>query len=337
MARRKKANKKNKYKARRILFVILILLVLAIAGYLGNMFSNLSKVKTVKITETKEALEVSDKAVEKSNEYDVINFAFFGIDSRESGETARSDSIMIATIDKEHNKIKLSSIMRDTYVSISGHDKDKITHAYAYGGPQLAVSTLNKNFDLNIKYFVTVDFFDMEKIIDTLGGVEIDVKKDEIDLINGYSVETSTISKTKRKLVTKSGLQVLNGMQAVSYTRIRYTAGGDFVRTERQRTVLTALLNKIASMDKAKFATIVPTLAQYVETNLGATDMLSIGIDALQAGISNIDQERFPIDGNAFDKKINGIYYLTTDLDLTTEQIHDYIYEDIKPVMDTKK
>ena len=266
-----------------------------------------------------------------------MNFALFGIDSRDEEEPGRSDSIMIATIDKKNNKVKLSSIMRETYVSVKGYKNTKINHAYAYGGPQLALSTINSNFNLNIKYFATVDFFDMEKIIDALGGVEIDVQENEIELINGYSAETSNISKEERKLVTKAGLQNLNGMQAVSYTRIRYTAGGDFVRTERQRTVLTAILKKLSSMDKTKFATIVPTLAQYVETNLGATDMLSIGIDALQAGISNIDQERFPIDGNAFDKKIDGIYYLTTDLDLTTEQIHDYIYEDIKPVMDTKK
>jgi LCP family protein required for cell wall assembly len=336
MAIRKKSEKNGKYKKTKIIFGILILFILALAWVAGSTLANLNKAKKTEISISNEDLGISEEALEKALKYDVLNFALFGIDSRDEEEPGRSDSIIIATIDKTNKKIKLSSIMRDTYVEISDHGSTKINHAYAYGGPQLALETINSNFNLDIKYFATVDFFDMEKIIDALGGVEIDVTNEEVEYINGYSNETATISKEERILVTKPGIQVLNGMQAVAYTRIRYTAGGDYMRTERQRTVLTALLKKLASMDKAKFIATVPTLAQYVETNMSATDMISIGVDALKSGISNIEQERFPIDGNASDEKINGIYYLKTDIDLTTEQIHEFIYDDIKPVMKTK-
>ena len=328
------AIKKNSKTKKRNLIIILILFILVIASILGTTLAKLNKIKKIDIPNSNEDLGITEEATEKALQYDVVNFALFGIDSRNEDEPGRSDSIIIATLDKGNNKIKLSSIMRDTYVKIKGHGSTKINHAYAYEGPQLALQTINSNFNLDIKYFATVDFFDMEKIIDALGGVEIDVQKNEIELINGYSAETSNISKEERKLVTKAGVQTLNGMQAVSYTRIRYTEGGDFVRTERQRTVLTAILEKLSSMDKTKFVAIVPSLAQYVETNMSVTEMLSIGVDALQSGLSNMDQERFPIDGNAFDKKIDGVYYLTTDIELTTKQIHEYIYDDIKPSME---
>ena len=117
-----------------------------------------------------------------SNE--IINIAFFGVDRRAVNEASRSDSIMILSIDEMHKKIKMSSIMRDTYVEIKNHGQTKINHAYAYGGPQLAIRTLNENFNLDIRDYVTVDFFNFEKIIDAIGGVTIDVKQDEISLIN---------------------------------------------------------------------------------------------------------------------------------------------------------
>ncbi|MDZ7548740.1 LCP family protein, partial [Clostridium perfringens] len=135
----------------------------------------------------------------------------------------RSDSIMILTLDSVHNKLKLTSIMRDSYVNIPGRGLDKINHAYAFGGPELAVRTLNENFDLNIKEFMAVDFTSLPTIIDKLGGVTINIIPEEISHIPG---------------ITSAGNQVLNGKQALAYSRIRYASGGDYKRTERQRTVV---------------------------------------------------------------------------------------------------
>ena len=118
---------------------------------------------------------------------------------------ARSDSIIILSIDEMHKKIKMSSIMRDTYVKVKGHGETKITHAYAYGGPQLAIRTLNENFNLDIRNYVTVDFFNLEKIINAIGGVSIDVKQNEVSLINGYMIETAKIEKKSISTIANSG------------------------------------------------------------------------------------------------------------------------------------
>nr|WP_281418728.1 LCP family protein [Clostridium frigoris] len=138
-------------------------------------------------------------------------------------KTSLSDSIMIVSIDSNNKKIKISSIMRDTYVKIKGHGQTKITHAYAYGGPQLAIRTINENFNLNIRDYITLDFFSFEKIIDAIGSVSIDIKQDEISPINDKIVEVSKIEKKSVPKITKPGLQNLNGLQAVAYTRVRFT------------------------------------------------------------------------------------------------------------------
>lgn len=330
------ARKKGKSRAKKILISILIILLLLGAGAVGVIVSKLNSVvgemDKVEISENKDDLEIDKEAQEKAKGHNVTNFAFFGIDTRnDEGVKGRSDAIMVVSIDKDNDKIKLSSIMRDTYVDITGHGMDKITHAYAFGGPQLAVSTINKNFDLDIKNFVTVNFFDLEKIIDTLGGVQINVDSSELKYINSYINETAKISGKSAKHVNKTGTHNLTGQQAVAYSRIRYTAGGDYARTERQREVLAGLLNKISTMSKNKLVSVVPELAKYVTTNMDVKDMISAGVDALQSNISNIDSERFPVDGNAIGNKINGVYYLTTDLEKSTEQMFKYIYEDVKP------
>lgn len=336
------ARKNDKSKVKKVIITILIILALLIAGatvvIVYKINSVVDEMDKVEISESKKELEISEEVQYKVDEYKVRNFAFFGIDTRDvDGVKGLSDAIMVATIDKTNDKIKLSSIMRDTYVDITGHGMNKITHAYAYGGPQLAVSTINKNFNLDIENFVTVNFYDLEKIIDVLGGVEIDISSSELKYINKYVKSLAKHSKTKANKVTETGTQTLIGQQAVAYTRIRYTAGGDFARTERQREVLSALLNKISTMEKTKFISVVPELAKYVTTNMDIKDIISLGLDVLQSNISNIDQERFPIDGNAFDERINGRYCLTTDLEKTIQQIHGYIYEDIKPSMESEE
>ncbi|WP_461207743.1 LCP family protein [Clostridium sp. DL1XJH146] len=321
----------RKKKTKRVLIIILIIIVLIFAGTSGYIASKLGTMKKVEISNTVEDLEISEEAQEVAEEYNVTNFAFFGIDSRDKDYKGLSDAIMIATIDKDNDKIKLSSIMRDTYVDVTGHGMTKITHAYSYGGAQLALATINKNFDLDIKNFVTVDFFDLQNIIDELGGVTIEVDSSEIKYINGYIDEVANISNITAQHITTTGLQTLNGSQAVAYCRIRYTAGGDFARSSRQREVLEQLLNKFATMDKTKFVSVASNLLQYVQTNMDAGDILKIGTDVLRSGFTNIEQTRFPVDGVAYDLKIDGVYYLGADLEKTTEQMHAYIYDDVSP------
>ncbi|MBU3142581.1 LCP family protein [Clostridium sp. CF012] len=335
---------------------VFIIVVLAVSVTISYTFYKLSKINTTKIIQTDEELGIKPKIPQKQevtskNELpiiqdvplkqevplkeevgtEIINIAFFGVDRRAANEPSRSDAIMIVSIDTVHKKIKISSIMRDTYVAIKNHGDTKINHAYAYGGPQLAIRTLNENFNLDIKAYASVDFFNLEKIIDVMGGVIIDVQADEISLINSYMTEVANIEKKSVPQVTKSGPQTLSGLQAVAYSRIRYTAGGDFVRTERQRTVLSAMLKKIQSLGITKFPSVVSKLLPYTETSINSIDIIKLGTKVFTSNITTLEKERFPIDGYCKGKTMDGVWYLVTDLEATAEQLHKFIYEDIKP------
>lgn len=270
-----------------------------------------------------------DTPEEQANK--VTNIALFGIDTgREKYEAAHSDAIMVLTVDKVHKKIKLSSFMRDTYVEIEDHGRNKLNAAYAIGGPQLAVKTLNRNFGLDITDYVVVDFVGLSNIIDTMGGVEVEVKEQEIQEVNKYMKEVAEIKKEKATPVKKAGLQLLNGNQATAYARIRKVGEGDFDRAERQKNVLSALFKKLKDQDAAKYPGIAAALLPYVKTSLSAKEITSTGIDVLKQGIGSIDWYRFPLYGYCKGEIINGVWYLTTDLSVTREHIYKFIYDDIK-------
>lgn len=316
-------------KTGKILLATITVLVIVVGIIISCFNTELSKVNKVKITKNNSELNINNNATKKDDE--IINIAFFGIDRRHKDEASRSDAVMILTLDKKHKKIKTSSIMRDSYVNIDGYGMTKLTHAYAYGGPTLAIKTLNKNFDLNIKDYVTVDFFGFEKIIDSVGGIDLNITPEEIKYENEYIKETSEIENASIPAITNSGLQKVNGRQAVAYTRIRYTAGGDFERTQRERTVLIDVLNKIEKIPPMGMANIVSKLLPYTETSMSNTDILKMLTSVYRLGIKNIGEQRFPLDGYCYGKMIDNIWYLIFDLNATKNQMHQYIFEDIKP------
>jgi len=332
--------KNNKTKKRKILIVTLIIVgVIAFVSagiFCYGWYQVSSKIKITSISKEDGDLGISKETIEtidvKDSDEEIVNIAFFGIDRRYPEEPARSDSIMILSVDKKHKKIKMNSIMRDAYVKVNGYSDTKINHAYAYGGPQLALRTLNENFDMNIRDFVSVDFYKLENIIDELGGIEINVREDEVKFINDGVREVATITNKTFKEVTTSGNQTLNGIQAVGYSRIRSTVGGDFERTERQRTVLTSLFNKISSGGAAELYSNVSKLLPFVETSMSSMDIIKLGASVFATGTINLEQERFPLDGYCKDATIDGVWYLQADLKATTDQLHKYIYDDIKPV-----
>lgn len=262
------------------------------------------------------------------NSDEIVNIALFGIDSRSvtNSSNSRSDSIIIASIDKKHNKIKLTSIMRDTYVNISGKGYDKINHAYAFGGPELAIKTLNQNFGLDITDFVTVDFFGLEKIIDSIGGVTVEVKQNEISELNKYIKESANIQKKTPTLITKSGMQKLNGMQAVSYGRIRKVGNGDYERTDRQRAIIISLINTLKGQGLSKTLKLATQCSSYVETSLSMAECIKLGTDILQ-GMSDfsVEQKRFPVNGEG--KTINKVWYMVADLPTEKSLIQQFIFE----------
>lgn len=306
--------KKGSKIALWIIGIILGVFIIGIGGvyiYGNYMFNKVEKVEVDKndvgITE-----EVEEKLSPYSNS--IINIALFGVDSADVS-TGRSDSIIIATIDTIHKKLKLTSVMRDSYVNISGIGNDKINHAYAFGGPQLAIKTLNENFNLNIEDFVAVNFDSLPKIIDMIGGVTVDITSEEVSHIPGIS---------------SAGTYNLNGAQALSYSRIRYATGGDYVRTERQRTILTKIFEKILTINPMKYPSLLNEVLPMVQTSLDYSKILELGTEVLKMGVTTLEQERFPLDGYCQGEMINGVYYLTFNKALTVEQLHNYIFEDVR-------
>lgn len=323
-ARKRKKKKSVGFKI--FIGFLCVLLALAVIGG-GYVIGLLNKVDTVKLD--KENLGIVEEEIkEYDNAKSIKNVALFGVDATD-GETGRSDSIMVATLDPVHNKLKLTSIMRDSYVYIEGYGQDKINHSYAYGGPELAIKTINENFGLNIEEFVTVNFSSLPIIINILGGVDIEITNEELEYINGYIDDINSKDGTYSPHITYAGMQHLDGTQALAYSRIRYTAGGDYKRTERQRTVLNALFTKLTSTSVSSYNSLLNEVLPYVQTNLSAGDILSLGTKVLSIG-NNLEQDRFPRDGYGEGTMINGTYYLTFDLETAKQQMRDYIFNDVK-------
>ncbi len=259
------------------------------------------------------------------------SIAFFGVDRRNTSDFGNSDIIMIISINSQTNKIKLTSIMRDTYVNIYARGKNKINAAYLEGGPQLAIRTLNENFDLSIQDYISVDFFGSAKIFEALGGAKIDVKQEELEFINNYLGEIAGIDKVPAKFITKPGVQLLDGKQTVAYSRIRAVGNGDYERIQRQKTVMEALLSNLQNKGKDIIPIMLTGVLPNIETNMDYPDLFKIGTTLMNNQSKTFDHARFPLDNASKGVIIDKIWYLSTDLQSTTKSLHDYIYKDINP------
>lgn len=285
---RRKNNKKKSsaFKIiRNILIVLLVLFIILIGVGYAFISNKLGKMKKVDIDETE--LGISENVSESLAGY--RNIAIFGVDSRSDdyGIGNRSDCIIIASINNSTGEIKLISVYRDTYVNIDGHGLDKITHAYSYGEAPLAISTLNKNLDLNIKEFVTVNFDSVAEAVDQLGGVTLSITSEETKYINSYIDETSRVTGKTSNHITQAGTYTVDGVQAVSYSRIRYTAGGDYKRTERMRTVIEAMLTKLKTKSLTQINAFADKILPHVYTNITTGDILSLVPSMSKYKISN--------------------------------------------------
>lgn len=331
---RMRMKKSNKMKKREPLKTLLIvgIIILSIVGLVYLYFLQTYKqVDYVEIPNTDEDLGITEETEEKINIFEnnksIISIALFGVDKRSDEERGRSDAIMILTIDPVNNNIKLSSLMRDTKVSIKGHDKNKLGHAYSYGGPELALHTINDNFRLNIRHFASINYGGLVNIIDSLGGVNVNIKKDELDMVNKYINDTAYVEGLENTPLSKSGYQLVNGVQAVGYSRIRKVGDGDYERTQRQRVVLSAIIRKLTDLSVLELPSVIKELAPYVETNISASYMLKLGSSILNAGISDIRQSRFPSDENSYGETKNGIWYLMFDEYKTIDELHNFIFD----------
>jgi LCP family protein required for cell wall assembly len=319
-----------------ILIVLAVIISIAAGGYL-TINNKLSKLNTTKIPQDASNLGIDTEKFNinsdnNSIQENYINILLLGVDTmnQTNKDTGRADSNIILTIDKAHKKIKLTSLMRDMLMNNVGNKPhDKLTHAYAYGGPELSLKVVNENLNLNIQDFVKVNFTSFYKIVDALGGVDINVADSEIKIINRYIKEVALMEKKTPAYLTHGGTQRLNGIQALAYCRIRYVGNGDFERTQRQRAVLTEIFNKISSMNLSKASSVLDTVLSDVETSLSKKEILSYTSYAIINNIKTIDQFRLPEDktGYSTNRMINGVFYLDWNREGNIKDLHQFIFE----------
>lgn len=273
MRKKKKMNKGLKIFLIILLVLVIFILGLGVAGY-TFVNGKIGKMQKENIDTT--AVGINEETKQELKGY--RNIALLGIDSRadDYGLGNRSDCMIIASINQETNAVKLISVYRDTYVYVTENGTkrlDKITHAYSYGGAQNTLKSLNEAMDLNITEFVTVNFDAVIAAVDSLGGVYIDIDESEIKYVNDYIDATSESSGVKSSHITHSGRQKLDGVQAVSYTRVRYTAGGDYKRTERMRTVVEAMLSKAKTLNVGQLNSFADTILPKIRTNISTSEI----------------------------------------------------------------
>ncbi len=253
------------------------------------------------------------------------DFVIYGVDSREGSLTrdTHSDSIIICSMNQSSKEIRLVSVYRDTYLDNTNGEFRKATECYFFGGPERSVNMLNKNLDLSIRDYVTLDFSAVVQLVDLVGGVDVDVTEEELPYINGYQTENAQVTGAEITPVTQAGYQHLNGIQALAYCRIRYTAGSDYKRTERQRTVLAQVFQNAKSQGAVRMAQVVNALIPNISTSFSNTELL-----AMAAGISDYSLSEtcgFPFDQIPANISA-GDCVVPVNLAANVAQLHTFLY-----------
>ncbi len=333
---RNKEKKRKKWAKVIGIIVLIILLLILIAGGLVYWYIHNKLGKMNKVTINEDDLDINSAVEEKLSGY--RNIAIFAIDSREDdyGKGNRSDGIIIATINNSTKEVRLTSVYRDTYAQIEGHGLDKITHAYSYGEAPLAISTLNTNLDLNIKEFATVNFDSVIDIVNALDGVEINIESEsELKYVNDYISATSTSSGVSSPKLTRTGRQTLNGVQAVAYARVRYTAGGDYKRTERMRNVIMATAEKLKTRSVSEINKFLDVALPKIYTNISTNEIISMVPNALNYKITGSIGWPYNVKGITIDRW----YGVPVTLESNVKKLHQEIFgeADYEPTATVKE
>ena len=368
----KKRRGKRRVRAvlRGIAIFFCLVFILCGSGLVYVSTNLLSGLNTTSIAKDDDTLGIDSENIVMDNS--IKNIALFGVDARNTEFTGRSDVIMILSVDNRHGKIKMTSILRDSELLIEGEGYngylsyvDKITHAYYYGGPELAIRTLNQNFGLDIRDYVTINFANMAAIVDAFGGVDITMTAEEVSALNdnlwalqqeveeqkeldqqdgtydeqsysdiGYEDFIPSLDGTVQLMYGEyqDGTYHLNGNQAVAYGRIRYV-GSDYARVERQQNVFSALVAKVGGMGLTDYAKLAQELMPYCETSLNLDDILAMTpILFTDFTMSSISVPNAEYETDLFDQQdSSGTYHMIYDPTGAAQRISAFIYEEDSP------
>ena len=329
-ARQRAARQRRKM----ILFAVEIVIILIMAAVLYLVMNKTSEGPKM-VTMDPGKLAIPSEVVERGEEggamHGYMNIALFGVDAETDSQLfkgSRSDSIMIANINLDTGDIKLVSVYRDTYLNRGDDNYSKCNAAYSKGGAEQAVKMLNMNLDMNITNFITVGYKGLSEVIDGLGGVYIDVDSEELKHINNYQASVAGVLKCEYTMVTEPGYQLLNGIQATAYCRIRYTKGDDFQRTARQREVIKAIEEQAKKKDLVTLTKVFNDSIDDIYTSLDSADILKL-LEHI-ADYKIVDEDGFPqpdMRANA-NMGANGACIIPTDLESNVVWLHHFLFAD---------
>ncbi len=333
MASRKKNKRRKKKKGNFISKLFVFVMLLGVIGICtvryGEKYIN-EKISLMNI----EQLDKSELAMSEDIYKDITDgtkvVALFGTDERIQDHSmgVRADTIMVCSVDTVNHNINIISIPRDTYVYIDGHGNTKINHAFSYGREQLAVKTINKNFNLAIDEYVTIDFSGLINIVNAVGGVDLEITEAERKFINTRLDESYTLTGKTKEEVTESGLVHLNGEQTLAHVRNR-TVGSDFERTRRQRDAISAIVSSVGKLKIKEVIDLVDISLKQVKTNVNAWDYIKLVpnfIKNIESYKQNINALQLPSIENSTEKYINGTYYFVPNKQTAIADFKKHVY-----------
>lgn len=313
---------------KRVAFILIGLIVTICLSGFGYVYFKLNK------------MYVKDEAVKSTEEQGtmvegITNILLVGTDGEYIEKWNRSDSMMVVTIDSKNKDIRISSIARDTYVDIPGYSTEKLTHAYAYEGIDLLKEVFKVNFNLNIDKYIAVNFVSFMDIMDELGGVEVNVEEKDIKEINKYIDACYGYYKNKdekdKEYITKSGVQRLNGYQALAFSRIRYTDSA-FARDNRHREVAESVYKEFAQKGVETYKKCAEIILNNTKTNISPIEMMNLAYTVLKINDKDIEQFQFPLEeyrnGHIINKQKGWV--LEWDKEPNLEAWHKFIFGENK-------
>lgn len=320
--------RRKKLKRKRCIFWSFVIVLLIISAVLGNraaafrwgLQNTLELMNKDVDTNLSSITEELLKGTSVKDD-DIISILLIGADKRESWkEAGRSDSCMIATIDMKHNKLKLTSLMRDMYLEIPGYGKHKFNAAYSYGGVELMYKTIVANFGITVDGYVLVDFEAFKSVIDTLGGVDVKLTDDEYNYLMKAYHRTSVLK-------LKQGNNKMNGTQALAYCRIRQDIRGDFGRTERQRYVISQILAAMKKEPLSKWYETAEAVMPLMTSDMDADTILEYMKCVVLMGTTDIEQLRIPVDGSYTNESVGAQKVLGVNLESNIQAYNQFILD----------
>ena len=318
--KKEKKQKKKKSKWKKVLLIFLFAVIAALVWWyamVGKVYKEMNYEKTPGLTS------------EPMKQDGVTNVLLIGNDSRDNGEDGRSDAMILLSISNETETIHMTSLLRDMYVDIPGHDGNRLNAAYAYGGPSLLCETIEQNFGIEVNRYVLVNFQAFATLVDAVGGIDLEVTNEEVEWINAYLNEYNLLE--GRELTTDyldtslSGEIHLNGPQALAYSRNRYI-GTDFGRTERQRKVLNAVFKKLPVAFATNQNQLIEELFPNLTTNLTQAEVFRLSMDAGKLFSYEVLQTVIPAEGTYSNASIRGMSVLEVDFEANKAIIQKEIY-----------